>query len=122
MNDATGTEGFMLPEMLRCEPYSPFRSDIWALGVTLFYMVHRKYPYGSGVDNAETLDIMFEDIGRICELDEHGVPIAQQGTTLIKALLRWHAEDRLDNVTDLLAVDWLRKRPVKRGKFFGIFN
>ncbi|EAX92980.1 dual specificity MAPKK, putative [Trichomonas vaginalis G3] len=40
-----GTLLFMSPEMLSMTPFNPMKSDIWALGVTLFFMATKTYPF-----------------------------------------------------------------------------
>lgn len=43
--DYVGTKSFMAPEIFNKRPYDPFKADIWALGVTCFYMVTGKLPF-----------------------------------------------------------------------------
>lgn len=42
-----GTPICMAPEMIRLEPYNPFQTDIWALGITFYMMATGKHPWGS---------------------------------------------------------------------------
>lgn len=42
-----GTLMFFSPEMIQSKPICPFKADIWALGITLFYMATGCYPYQS---------------------------------------------------------------------------
>ena len=44
-DNAAGTPSFMAPELLAGQPAS-VRSDLYAVGVTLYYLLTRKYPYG----------------------------------------------------------------------------
>jgi len=44
----TGTPVFYAPEMTRREPYNPFATDIWALGVTLYQFVFGETPFTGG--------------------------------------------------------------------------
>lgn len=39
-----GTIAFMSPQMLKQENYTSL-TDMWSLGVTLFYMIFKKLPY-----------------------------------------------------------------------------
>lgn len=36
---------FCAPEMLEMTQFDPFKTDIWALGITFFYMATGRYPY-----------------------------------------------------------------------------
>lgn len=40
-----GTYYFMAPEVFRQKKYNPLKADIWALGVTFFYIVTKTYPF-----------------------------------------------------------------------------
>ncbi|EAY23750.1 AGC family protein kinase [Trichomonas vaginalis G3] len=40
-----GTAMFLSPEIIRKLPYDAFCSDIWALGVTIYYVLTGKYPW-----------------------------------------------------------------------------
>jgi serine/threonine protein kinase len=37
----------MSPEIVSREPYNPFKSDVWSLGVLLYLMLHGIYPFFS---------------------------------------------------------------------------
>lgn len=40
-----GTLPYYSPQILQHREYNPFLADVWALGVTLFAMIHNKYPF-----------------------------------------------------------------------------
>lgn len=41
-----GTPNFMAPELfIKFEKHDPFKTDIWALGVTLFYLCESRHPF-----------------------------------------------------------------------------
>lgn len=42
-----GTKMLMAPEIYFSCKYNPFKADIWALGVTLYFMATREYPFVS---------------------------------------------------------------------------
>lgn len=48
----SGTVAFMAPEMLKKYSVSP-ASDVYALAVTIWQLLHRKLPYSSGFHNEE---------------------------------------------------------------------
>lgn len=54
----TCSAAYAAPEILGRKPYSPFAADIWALGVTLYYISHGKLPWplGSYVAMTEAIE------------------------------------------------------------------
>ncbi|EAY10152.1 CAMK family protein kinase [Trichomonas vaginalis G3] len=40
-----GTKHFMAPEIFQHRQFNPIIADIWALGVTIYYMVTQQYPF-----------------------------------------------------------------------------
>ena len=40
-----GSLGYMAPEIFKKAPYDPFKADIWALGVTFYYMATHHLPF-----------------------------------------------------------------------------
>ncbi len=52
-----GTTNFMAPEMVTGASYS-HGVDIWALGITLFLMVYRQYPYDQRLSKLERLKLI----------------------------------------------------------------
>jgi serine/threonine protein kinase len=45
VRNTAGSTLFFAPEVIDGKTYSGKKSDVWALGVTLYYMVFRKYPF-----------------------------------------------------------------------------
>ena len=43
----SGTIAFLAPEILNKVPYDPFKADIWAIGVTLYFLATGKLPWCS---------------------------------------------------------------------------
>ncbi|EAY09896.1 CAMK family protein kinase [Trichomonas vaginalis G3] len=52
-----GTELFMAPEIFTENQYNPMKSDIWAVGVTIYFMATHLYPFYS-----KDPEILFEKI------------------------------------------------------------
>lgn len=42
---SSGTMLFMAPEQFRKKGYDPMKSDVWSIGVTLFYIATKTYPF-----------------------------------------------------------------------------
>lgn len=49
-SDPYGSLSFKAPEILLQKPYN-FKVDIWALGITLYYMVFKRLPFDKGTKN-----------------------------------------------------------------------
>lgn len=45
VKNTAGSQLFFAPEVWTSKNYSGKKSDIWALGVTLYFMVFAKYPF-----------------------------------------------------------------------------
>lgn len=45
VHNTAGSTLFFAPEVCEGRTYSGKKSDVWALGVTLYFMVFRKYPF-----------------------------------------------------------------------------
>jgi [calcium/calmodulin-dependent protein kinase] kinase len=45
MKDSAGTRAFLAPETFKKEKYKGKLADIWAGGVTLYYLVYGKLPF-----------------------------------------------------------------------------
>lgn len=50
-----GTTGYMSPQLLAGRAYSPFKSDVWALGVLIYKMLFYMFPF-KGKTEAEVLN------------------------------------------------------------------
>jgi calcium/calmodulin-dependent protein kinase kinase 2 len=45
IQNTAGSNYFFAPEICAGNTYKGTKSDIWALGVTLYFMVYRRYPF-----------------------------------------------------------------------------
>jgi len=83
----TGTPYFMAPEMLKGESYD-CRIDIWALGISLYYILTTSYPYhGESRDELEAL-ILSDSIPDYSILPSHY-------RQMIKEMLVKNPEERI---------------------------
>lgn len=55
-SDKCGTLKYLSPEMLSQSEVDPFKADIWALGITFFYMATGDFPFHS--NSREKLELM----------------------------------------------------------------
>lgn len=63
----------MAPEIVARDPYDPYKSDVWSLGVLLYLMLHGVYPFFSSEE-----DILFKKIQKgIYKMSGHISPEAK---------------------------------------------
>ena len=49
---------FMAPELFNHCPFDPFKTDVWALGVTFYFMATHEYPFDSQVSKADLVQLI----------------------------------------------------------------
>ena len=82
-----GTLAFLAPEIIKKEPYDPFKADIWALGVSIYFMStgHLPWPMANKMDTIHAIEEGVYDITavpmklrnivvRCCLVDPHMRP------------------------------------------------
>ena len=60
-NDPYGSLCFKAPELIEHLPYD-FKVDIWAIGVTIYYLVYKELPYEKGSKEEIKYNIVHEDV------------------------------------------------------------
>ncbi|XP_038075906.1 testis-specific serine/threonine-protein kinase 4-like [Patiria miniata] len=99
-----GSAAYAAPEIIRSQPYCPFLSDVWALGVVSYIMVTGYMPFGDDVRN----------VAKILEAQQRGVHFPTSGPALsegcksmIRGMLTVDPGPRLD-IQLALAHQWFR--------------
>ena len=90
-----GTPNYMAPQILLRKPYSPFKADVWALGVMLYKLKFSTLPYTANnqlrlLDKIRTTEVSFNRAGASCS------PRLQK---FIEKLLTVNEGDRVDMAT-----------------------
>ena len=89
----------MAPEIVSRDPYDPFKSDVWSLGVLLYLMLHGVYPFFSQ-DEASLF-------GRIQKgRYKMGDFISAEARELLGWMLTVQPEERI-SVEDIPRLGWL---------------
>lgn len=82
-----GSFSFMAPELLKYKKCDPFKSDVWALGVTLYYFFTRHLPF-----KGKSMEQM------LCQIQAGPFPVKgcpKYMTQIIEGCLRYSASKRL---------------------------
>ncbi len=98
MGSTLGTVANMSPEQARGEEVDA-RTDLWALGVTLYEMVAGRHPFGGDYEQAVVYSIMNEEPEPLTAV-RTGVPMGLEW--IVSKCLAKNAADRYQTATDLL--------------------
>jgi 5'-AMP-activated protein kinase catalytic alpha subunit len=107
MTTLCGTAAYLAPECLKPQRYDGFARDIWSLGIILYEMMTRSYPW-----TASNGPLLFNQIasGKVT------IPpgISSGCRDLIKRMLRVRPSDR-PTASDILASNWFKFAPTRSG-------
>ncbi len=98
MGSTLGTVTYMSPEQARGDEVD-LRTDIWALGVTLYELIAGTHPFGGDYEQAVVYSILNEDPEPLTAI-RTGVPLGLEW--IISKCVAKKAKDRYQNCTDLL--------------------
>ena len=99
MGSTLGTAAYMSPEQAKGEEVDG-RTDLWALGVTLYEMVSGNNPFGGDYEQAVVYSILNTDPEPLTAL-RTGVPMELE--RIVDKLLHKEADRRYQSATDLIA-------------------
>lgn len=97
-----GTSIFMSPEIFKRKEYNPLKADIWALGVTIFYLATKTFPFFAQ-DN-ETLKDLVNNLDYNKNLIEN-----QELLDIIQRCLVVDPNERAD-IDELLAMPFVNRQ------------
>ncbi len=98
MGSTLGTVAYMSPEQARGEEVDS-RTDIWALGITLYEMIAGRHPFPGDYEQAAVYSILNEDPEPLTAV-RTGVPMSVEW--IVSKCLAKKAQDRYQTATDLL--------------------
>ncbi|KAJ3433884.1 serine/threonine-protein kinase iks1-related [Anaeramoeba flamelloides] len=107
----TGTVEFTAPELLNDEKQLPnFLSDIWSLGVILYFLSFKELPFDGEKVSDRILQIQnFVDISKKCELANKTANRKQEIIQLIKALIQSDPSKR-PNTKQIFELDCVKAK------------
>lgn len=113
-NSFTGTTMFMAPEILERKEFDPFKSDIWAIGVTFYYLATQGYPF-----TTNEKDILLKQIqnGRL--------PLYNIDNTKLQKIVKWclsYDPENRPTVDQLLETSYFSKYHVKQSSRVGLIS
>lgn len=62
INNYAGSLNFMAPEIFLKTPYDPYKADIWALGITFYFMITGNFPFLSDYYHNVDFAIKHQDV------------------------------------------------------------
>lgn len=101
-SEKCGTYKYSSPEMFTCHEIDPFKSDIWSLGVTFFFMATGSFPFESST--REKLELMITK----GEINFAKFTINHKIAFLLKKMLQKSAENR-PSAKELLDFDIFKR-------------
>jgi len=110
-NDPYGSLCFKAPELIMYEPYD-FKVDVWAIGVTIYYLVYKELPFEKGSKENIKYEIVHENASfpRNNIIINTGLDNYYDGNDKIKKLNNLTKS----NILYSLIQDCLEKNPKKR--------
>ncbi|KPM04185.1 protein kinase-like protein 9 [Sarcoptes scabiei] len=101
-----GTPAFMAPEILKGEsPYDAFKSDIWALGISLYMMICGSLPFDNNQDDWGVSDMEQQNWQYTLEMKSYP---SQELNSILCTLLEPKPESR-PKIKQLLIHQWIQK-------------
>jgi eukaryotic-like serine/threonine-protein kinase len=97
-NAIIGSPNYMSPEQLRSSRDVDERSDVWALGVTLYELLGARHPFACGTLPEVCAAILKDEPGSLCTLRDEISPALD---AVIRRCLEKDADKRWANVAEL---------------------
>jgi len=116
-SDACGSPFFCPPEVLYGRSYSPFKADIWSLGVTLYLMVFGQYPFQCSMQTQDANDVaaavrtLFLQI-QVSDPRYDCQPVSSSLVDLLQHMLCKNPRRRM-SIQDVLRHCWFTERSPK---------
>ena len=124
IDETDGTPAFYSPEECTGEPFKAKPADIWALGVTLYYMIYSHLPFYDDSDDSCFLSQLFKISQQIQNepliLDED-VEISDSLKDLFEKLIDKNPETRL-TAEQVMAHPWVAAAHYESGYDFSTIN
>ena len=104
IQSTAGSNYFFSPEICAGQTYKGKKSDIWALGVTLYFLIFRRYPFTSSNIPQLYGKIMSDEPSFVASADTPSLnPLL---VDLLKRMLTKNPEERF-SIQEVLAHDWI---------------
>jgi serine/threonine protein kinase len=105
----SGTPKYMGPEQWsskRGKIENPFLCDVYSLGVILFHLVFKEYPFNPNpFEDQNSRDEYFIDKFIVSERNKHKVQISKELVCLLKGMLHFNPKNRI-SLCEVLNSPW----------------
>lgn len=117
LSDTAGTQAYRAPEVTNSEGYSPFKVDVWALGIVLFSLCAGFFPMQEAKEDDWRFKRLKEDQEKgmgtceaIFKTYKRECPFAKPLIELIDGML-WIDFERRFSLADVQNSEWMRNDP-----------
>lgn len=101
INEQCGTPAYLAPEIILEKGYKGFSSDIWSLGILLFYMLFGQMPFKAMT--IEKLNVLIKE-GKF--IYPSNIPVSQVCYHLISKMIVINPQDRL-TIDEIILHPWI---------------
>jgi len=102
-----GSPLYVAPEITLQQPYNGLKSDIWSLGVVIYVLIYRRFPFD--IDREENIQQLFYKIQQDdVNLDDDTRIVSEECKHLISLMLSKEPSDRI-NCKLILSHPWIVK-------------
>ena len=108
---ATGTPAFLAPECCQIGEFHTKRADVWAAGVSMYFMLFAAVPFNDDSETASVAGQMRSIVGKPLVCPSHPT-ISSEALHLLNALLEKDPERRISLDSALLS-SWIASTPAK---------
>lgn len=114
LNEFLGTNHYASPEILRQIPYNGIKSDIFSLGVMLFCLIFRSFPFSSATKSNSLYKLIFrkkykeywEEIGKKIGINKVE-SVSEECKILIFKMLAYNPNER-PSIDEIYRDEWMK--------------
>ncbi|KAH3660016.1 hypothetical protein OGAPHI_007221 [Ogataea philodendri] len=109
LTEICGTSAYMAPELLKKQPYSGIKTDIWALGVILYTLVSGEMPFDDSLSEDDLVSAILEQ-----EPSYNDQLFGSDLVQLVKSMLTKNPDKRVSSLEEILRSNLLQPYGAQR--------